>query len=194
MRLAAFTPNPAAVYGLSPYEVPQIGVPRHSRASRSPGGTLGAEWELHPPRYRPSYRAPPVMNSRVSGASTRAQPPVASRRPQHRPAPHTSQGYRFTPSREGDSHPRSLAQPPGFGPGDPVRVAQRLTPSPLGLRVRSKEGVLQRRVWCRASQDVPPARGSPGRAEGWQPPTPTSGPGVTRAGSPPVYHTAPRRP
>jgi len=56
------------------------------------------------------------MNSRVSGASTRAQPPVASRRPQHRPAPHRSSRYGFPASPGGDLHPRSLAQLPGFTP------------------------------------------------------------------------------
>ena len=150
---------------------------------------LGAEWELHPPRYRPSYRAPPVMNSRVSGASTRAQPPVASRRPQHRPAPHRSSRYGFPASPEGDSHPLSHAQPPGFAPGTLYASPNHQTPSPLGLRVRSKEGVLQRRVWCRASQDFPRHAAHPAEREGWQSPTPTSGPGVTQVGSGAVYHT-----
>jgi hypothetical protein len=51
---------------------------------------------------------------------------------------------------------------------------------------------LQRRVWCRASQDIPPARGSPGRGGRWRPPVLTSGPGTTReVGLPPPYRAGP---
>ena len=65
------------------------GTPGTARTSRTPGGRLGAGRGSHPPRYRPSCRAPQVMASLVSGASSLPQPPGASRHPQHRPAPHT---------------------------------------------------------------------------------------------------------
>jgi hypothetical protein len=159
----------------------------HGTAGRakSPGGVLGAEWELHPPRYTPSYRAPRVMFSPVSRASNRSQPPVASRRPQHRRAPHTSQGYKFTLSHGPDSHRVSHAQPPGFGPRDPFRVAQRLAlDSSRWSAVEPRAEPPERRVRCRASQDFPRHAARPAEREGWQSPTPTSGPGVTQVGSP----------
>lgn len=37
------------------------GTPGTARTSRTPGGRLGAGRGSHPPRYRPSYRAPPVV-------------------------------------------------------------------------------------------------------------------------------------
>ena len=93
------------------------GTPGTVNVSRLQAGSLGAERGSHPPCYRPSYRAPPVMNSRVSGASTRAQPPVASRRPQHRPAPHRSSRYGFPASPGGICTPVHWPSPQGSALG-----------------------------------------------------------------------------
>jgi len=90
------------------------GTPARDGRAGPQAGQLGAEREFHPPRYRPSYRAPRVMFSPVSRASSLPQPPVASRRPQHRPAPHASWRYVFPPCRGPDSHRVSHAQPLGF--------------------------------------------------------------------------------
>jgi len=73
------------------------GTPARDGRAGPQAGQLGAERGSHPPRYRPSYRAPQVIRcgsplpfSLVSGASSLPQPPGASRHPQHRPAPHAS--------------------------------------------------------------------------------------------------------
>lgn len=153
-------------FALSPYEVPKLGVLQaqsgfhRSRRDRSEqGGT--------PPRYRPSYRAPPV-NSRVSRASNRSQPPVASRRPQHRPAPHVSQGFRPAP-RPGlaPGFPHTAL---GVRPEDPFRVA--LLPCLIPHFRGDWSGVEraamppQRPVECRASEDLPQHAASPAFALG----------------------------
>ena len=87
LHLPAFTPNPAAVDGLSPYEVPKLGVPRHSRASRSPGGVLSEGRELHPPLFGLAIVGPPVgrVGARAglpprAYALTGASPPAAAAR------------------------------------------------------------------------------------------------------------------
>jgi hypothetical protein len=80
----------------------------------------------------------------------------------------------------------------GVHPEDPFRVAQRLALDPSRWSAVEGGCPLQRRVWCRASQDIPPARGSPGRGGRWRPPVLTSGPGTTReAGLPPPYRAGP---
>ncbi len=82
----------------------------------------------------------------------------------------------------GDSHPLSHAQPLGFTlgalSGSPNRLA--LSPPRYVDCGRAEGCAPTRRVWCRASQDLPPARGSPGRGGRWRPPVLTSGPGATR--------------
>jgi len=127
----------------------------------TPGGALGEERESHPPLFGLAIVGPPV--ARVGAQAGLPPGPTPSRAHDHRPPPHASWGYGFTPSRGGDSHPLSPGQPPGFTPGTLSASPNLLAPSPLGYGVRSKGGTPQRRVWCRASQDVPPARGSPGR-------------------------------
>jgi hypothetical protein len=191
--LAAFTLNPAAVDACPPTRFRSSGY--HGTAGRADlqAGHSEQRGGLTLPVTDLAIVRPRL--TRVGGASNRAQPPVASRRPQHRPAPHTSQGYRFTLSRGGDSHPLSLAQPLRFtlDPRDPVRVAQRLAlDSSRWSAVEPRAEPPERRVWCRASQDFPRHAAHPAEREGWQPPTPTSGPGVTQVGSGAVYHT-PRR-
>jgi hypothetical protein len=147
----------ARFLGLSPYEVPELGVLRHGRRGRTPGGVLGAERGSHPPRYTPSYRAPRVMFSPVAGPPDLPWPPVASPQPQHRRAPHTSQRYVFPPCRGGDLHPLSHAQPSGFGPEDPFRVAQPTPGSPQVCGLRSSRGLCPQR----AAFGAAPARISP---------------------------------
>ena len=99
---------------------------------------LGEEWESHPPLFGLAIVGPPVgrVGARAglpprAYALTGASPPAAAARVMGlwvRPIPRGG----FAPP-----FPRSAL---GVHPQDPVRVAQRLTPSPLGLRVRSKGG------------------------------------------------------
>jgi len=168
-QVPAFAPPALPFCGLSPYEVPKLGVLQPGGGLHGPqAACLGAGRESHPPRYWPSYRAPPVMASRVSGASSLPRPPGALRHPQHRPAPHASRSYGFTPRRGWDSHPLSQAQPWGFCPHDHFRVAQRLAPDPSGLwsAVEPKAVPRTRCVECRASQDFPRHAASPAFPQG----------------------------
>jgi len=179
--LPAFTPIPSrfllpfSLRGSAARDTPA----RDGRAGPQ-AGQLGAERGSHPPRYTPSYRAPRDV-SPVAGPPDLPWPPVASPQPQHRRAPHTSWGYVFAPCRGPDSHRVSHAQPSGFGPEDPFRVAQPIPGSPQVCGVRSS-----RRLCPDAPRLVPrqpgfpPARGSPGRGGRWRPPVLTSGPGANR--------------
>jgi hypothetical protein len=181
---------------LSPYEVPELGV-RLARDGRvePQAGQLGAEREFHPPRYRPSYRAPQVMFSLVSRASSLPQPPAISRWPQHRPAPHASQRYVFPLPRGGDLHPLSHAQPLGFtlDPRDPFRVAQPTPGSPqVWIAVEPRAVPPTRRVWCCTSPHFRRHAAHPaeGRGGGPYPPCPAPAPtgrSVTNVlGTPPL--------
>jgi len=111
--------------------------------------------ELHPPLFGLAIVGPPVgrVGARAglpprAYALTGASPPAAAARVMGlwvRPIPRGG----FAPP-----FPRSAL---GVRPEDPFRVAQRLTPSPLGLRVRSKGGLPPSAAFGAA-----PARISPG--------------------------------
>ena len=104
-----------AFFALSPYEVPELGVLQARPGFHGPqAGWFGEEREFHPPLFDLAIVGPPVV--RVGARAGLPPGPTPSRAHDHRPPPHASWGYGFTPSRGGDSHPLSPDQPSGFAP------------------------------------------------------------------------------
>ena len=127
------------------------------RQGRTPGGATRSREGIAPSPLHAELSCAPGYVFPGSRASSLPQPPVVSPRPQHRRAPHTSQRYVFPPCRGGDLHPLSHAQPSGFGPEDPFRVAQPTPGSPQVCGLRSSRGLCPQR----AAFGAAPARISP---------------------------------
>ncbi|APD10591.1 hypothetical protein A0O31_02575 (plasmid) [Thermus brockianus] len=138
------------------------GTPGTARTSRTPGGRLGAGRGSHPPRYRPSCRAPPVVPGQ-RGLQSPSAPwclaaPSAPACSAHvmglwvHPIPWVGLSPTF---------PRSAL---GVRPQDPFRVAQPSPPIPRGMWIAVEPEAVppERRVECGASQDFPPAPRFPG--------------------------------
>jgi hypothetical protein len=169
----------ARFLGLSPYEVPELGVLRHGTAGQDPRRGARRREGVAPSPVRPSYRGPPCWQGGRPGRS----PPWAyaltermttgRRRTRHGAmgSPHAAGGIRT---------PFPTLSPRGSPRGPFPRRPTVISWVPPGWSAVEGGCPLQRRVWCRASQDIPPARGSPGRGGRWRPPVLTSGPGANR--------------
>jgi len=151
-----------AIFPFPPTRFQSSGYSGTIRISRPPGGPLGAGRELHPPRYRPSYRAPPIGFG--SAGVPVALPPLVSRdtlstgllRTRHgdmgspRPAARTRTGFP-APSPGGCYPTRTLSASPNVRP----RV-------PPGLRIAVEGAYAPALRLVLREPGFPPARSSPG--------------------------------